>query len=97
MHKAITVIQFKLEGQLIQKHKDFQMEDRCLLHRIDPEKGIITMADGKEYELLDMNFPTIDWQNPYELTAGEMDVIERLDSAFRNCEKLPEPYTAFAG
>ena len=88
MHKAITVIQFKLEGQLIQKHKDFQMEDRCLLHRIDPEKGIITMADGKEYELLDMNFPTIDWQNPYELTAGEMDVIERLDSAFRNCEKL---------
>lgn len=88
MHKAITVIQFKLEGQLIRKHGEFQMEDRCLLHRIDPEKGIITMADGREYTLLDTNFPTIDWQAPYELTEGERDVIERLDSAFRNCEKL---------
>lgn len=88
MHKAIAVIQFKLEGQLIRRHPGFQMEDRCLLHRINPEEGTITMADGKVYELLDMNFPTIDWKQPYELTAGEQEVMDRLDSAFRNCEKL---------
>lgn len=88
MHKAIAIIQFKLEGQLLRKHREFQMEDRCLLHRIDPKKGTITLADGKEYELLDTYFPTIDWKHPYELTAGEKDVMERLNSAFRNCEKL---------
>lgn len=88
MHKAIAILQFKLEGQLLERNKGFMMEDRRLLHRIDPEKGTITMADGKEYELLDTNFPTIDWEHPYELTEGEKEVMERLDSAFRNCEKL---------
>ena len=43
MHKAITIIQFKLEGQLIRRHKEFHMENRCLLHRIDPKKGTITL------------------------------------------------------
>ena len=88
MHKAIAIIQFKLEGQLIRRHKEFDMENRCLLHRIDLEKGTITLPDGKEYPLLDTNFPTIDWKKPYELSAGEKDVMERLESAFRNCEKL---------
>lgn len=88
MHKAISVIQFKLEGQLLRRHREFQMEDRCLLHRINPEKGTITMPDGKEYELADTCFPTVDWKHPYELTAGEKDVMERLESAFRNCGKL---------
>lgn len=88
MHKAIAIIQFKLEGQLLQSHKEFQMEERCLLHRIHPEKGTITLPDGKEYPLIDCNFPTIDWSHPYDLTEGETDVMERLSSAFRNCEKL---------
>lgn len=88
MHKAITILQFKLEGQLLKKNPDFQMEDRCLLHRIDPEKGTVTLADGQEYPLLDSCFPTIDWEHPYDLTQEEKDVMERLDSAFRNCEKL---------
>ena len=88
MHKAISIIQFKLEGQLIRHHKEFHMENRCLLHRIDPEKGTITLPDGKEYPLLDTKFPTIDWKKPYELTSGEKDVMERLEAAFRNCEKL---------
>ena len=88
MHKAISIIQFKLEGQLIRRHKEFHMENRCLLHRIDPEKGTITLPDGKEYPLLDTKFPTIDWKKPYELTSGEKDVMERLEAAFRNCEKL---------
>ena len=64
------------------------MENRCLLHRIDPKKGTITLPDGKEYPLTDTAFPTIDWKKPYELTTEEKDVMERLDSAFRNCEKL---------
>ena len=88
MHKAISIIQFKLEGQLLMKRKEFQMEDRCLLHRINPEKGTITMPDGNEYPLKDTNFPTIDWEHPYDLTEGEPGVMERLEAAFRNCEKL---------
>ena len=64
------------------------MENRCLLHRIDPEKGTITLPDGKEYPMIDCNFPTVDWKHPYDLTPGEKDVIERLEVAFRNCEKL---------
>ena len=88
MHKAISVIQFKLEGQLIQENPDFQMEDRCLLHRINPETGTITLPDGKEYPMLDTAFPTVDWEHPYELSEGERDVMNRLESAFQNCEKL---------
>ena len=88
MHKAISIIQFKLEGQLLMKRKEFQMEDRCLLHRINPEKGTITMPDENEYPLKDTNFPTIDWEHPYDLTEGEQGVMERLEAAFRNCEKL---------
>lgn len=64
------------------------MEDRCLLHRIDPVKGTVTLPDGKEYPMLDTEFPTIDWKHPYELTAGERDVIERMETAFRNCENF---------
>lgn len=56
MHKAIAIIQFKLEGQLLRRHKEFHMEDRCLLHRINPEKGTVTLADGKEYPSLIQNF-----------------------------------------
>ncbi len=88
MHKAITIMQFKLEGQLIASHPEFGMEDRCLLHRINSEKGTVTMPDGKEYPLLDAVFPTVDWEQPYALTPGEAEVMERLKSAFRNCEKL---------
>lgn len=88
MHKAITVLQFKLEGQLILRNPEFQMEDRLLLHRIDPEKGCVTLPDGRICDLLDTGFPTIDWERPYELTEKEAEVMDRLDSAFRNCEKL---------
>jgi len=87
MHKAIAVMQFKLEGQVIARNPDFNMEDRRLLHRIDYEKGTITL-DGKEYRLNDTSFPTIDPLHPYELTEGEAAVMERLSQAFINCEKL---------
>ena len=89
MHKAISIIQFKIEGQTIRRQPGFGLEERTLLHRIDYEKGTITL-DGKEYKLLDTNFPTIDPKNPYQLSADEEDVMERLERAFTGCEKLQE-------
>lgn len=87
MHKAIAIMQFKLEGQLIKKHPEYQMEDRLLLDKIDMEKGTV-LVEGKEYPLKDTEFPTIDWEKPYELSADEAEVMERLTMAFVNCEKL---------
>ena len=89
MHKAITIIQFKLEGQLIARRKSFGMEDRRLLDKIDYEKGTIDL-NGTTYSLLDSNFPTIDPRNPYKLTDMEKTVVERLQSAFEHCEKLQQ-------
>lgn len=89
MHKAISIIQFKVEGQIIQRQKGFHLEDRALLHRINYEKGTITL-EGKEYQLLDTNFPTIDPKDPYKLTDEEEEVMERLERAFLGCEKLQE-------
>lgn len=87
MHKAISIIQFKLEGQLIMRRPEFHMENRLLLDKVDYERGVITL-DGKEYELNDTNFPTIDPVDPYALTEEETDVMERLTSAFLNCSRL---------
>lgn len=87
MHKAMTIIQFKLEGQLMLRHPEFMMEDRMLLHRIDYEKGTVCIS-GHEYKMLDMDFPTIDPANPYELTEEESKVMTRLQQAFMKCEKL---------
>ena len=89
MHKAISIIQFKLEGQIAKRHKDFELENRAMLHRIDYEKGTVTI-EGKEYKMLDMNFPTIDPKDPYKLTDEEEDIMERLERAFTTCEKLQE-------
>lgn len=87
MHKAIAVIQFKLDGQLAAEYPEFKMENRRLLHKIDLENGTIEL-DGKTYPLLDSNFPTIDPEDPYKLTKDEKEVIKKLQSAFVHCEKL---------
>lgn len=87
MNKAISIIQFKVEGQIIRKNPEYHLEDRNLLHHIDYEKGTIEI-DGKTYEMLDTNFPTVDPKDPYALTKEEEDVMERLEQAFLNCEKL---------
>ena len=87
IHKAISVIQFKVEGQIISRQKSFHLEDRALLHRIDYGKETVTL-DGKEYRLLDTNFPTVDPKNPYILSEEEEEIMERLEKAFVNCEKL---------
>ncbi|MFW5799859.1 MAG: fructose-1,6-bisphosphatase [Spirochaetota bacterium] len=87
MHKAITIIQFKLEGQIIKRRPQYEMEHRLLLDKIDYDKGTIKI-DSKDYKLNDANFPTIDPKNPYKLTEEEEDVINKLRNSFKNSEKL---------
>lgn len=87
MHKAIAVLQFKLEGQLIMRRPEFAMQDRLLLEHIDYENKALVL-DGVSYPLKDVDFPTINRNRPYELTAEEEQVMERLRQAFVKCEKL---------
>lgn len=87
IHKAIAVLQFKLEGQIIKRRPDFKMDDRLLLDKIDFNKKTVVIY-GKEYEMLDTEFPTIDPADPYRLTEEEEQVVDRLKGAFRHCEKL---------
>ena len=87
MHKAIAIIRFKLEGQLIKKWPEYGMKERLLLEHIDYEQGTIDL-EGRTYKLLDTSFPTIDPADPYRLTEGEEEVIQRLRSSFIHCEKL---------
>jgi len=81
MHKAITMIQFKLEYQIIKRRPEFEMEDRNLLHLINKEKGTITL-NGKEYPLRDRDLQTLDPENPYALTPEEKVVVEKLTHSF---------------
>lgn len=87
MHKAISIIQFKLEAQAIDRRPEFKMKDRKLLEFIDLKKGTI-IIDGKEYELKDKNFPTIDPKNPYVLTPEEEEVVHKLHASFMSSEKM---------
>ncbi len=87
MHKAITVILFKLEGQKILRHPEYGMEDRLLLDKIDYANRGITIG-GVTYPLEDCDFPTIDPADPYTLTEEENQVIDQLTASFRRSEKL---------
>ena len=87
MHKAIAIIQFKLEGQLIKRHPEFEMEDRLLLDKIDFESRTITIG-GKKYEMKDCDLPTVDPADPYKLSLEEQETMAKLKSAFMHCEKL---------
>jgi len=87
MHKAISVIQFKLEGEVIKRRPHFRMEDRLLLEKINYQDGTIEL-NGKVYKLNDTNFPTINPENPYELTKEERELIDKLKFSFLNSEKL---------
>lgn len=87
MHKAISIIQFKLEGEIINRRKEFNMEHRLLLQFIDYKKGTIQLK-GKNYQLLDTHFPTIDPENPYTLTDGEKDLIEKITASFKKSRRL---------
>lgn len=87
IHKAISIIQFKVEGQLIKRHPEYEMDDRLLLDKIDYEKKTV-VAYGKEYPMTDVEFPTVDPADPYNLTPDEEQTMERIRQAFMKCEKL---------
>ncbi len=89
MHKAISVIQFKLEGNLIMKHPEWNMDDRLLLNMIDYDKHTITI-DGREYKLRDTFLPTVNPANPYELTPEESELVSKLQHSFMVSEKLQQ-------
>ncbi len=94
MHKAISVIQFKLEGQLIAAHPEYGMANRALLERIDYTNGTITLSDVKgidgdsTWPLKDGHFPTVDPAAPYTLTPAEERLVRTLHASFVDCEKL---------
>lgn len=87
IHKAISIIQFKLEGQVIKKHPEFEMDDRLLLDKINYDKKTV-MVYGKEYPIKDTDFPTVDPADPYNLSPDEEQMMARIQQAFLKCEKL---------
>ena len=87
IHKAISIIQFKIEGKLIKEHPEYEMDGRLLLDKIDYKEGTIKI-NGNTYHLNDVNFPTIDPKDPYKLTKEEQEIIDRLRESFMNSETL---------
>lgn len=87
MHKALAVMQFKMEGQIIKRHPDYQMEERMLLNHVNFEKGTVSIG-GKEYPMLDMNFPTVDPKDPLRLTEEEEELLNTLALSFKHSELL---------
>ena len=93
MHKAISVIQFKLEGQTIMRNPAFDMQERLLLHKIDRVKKTVTI-EGRVYPIIDTDLPTVDEKDPYKLTEHEARVMHYLKNAFTRSEKL-QKHVAF--
>jgi fructose-1,6-bisphosphatase-3 len=87
MHKAIAIIQFKVEAQLIRRHPEYEMEDRILLDKIDFEKGTVRIGET-EYPLKDRLFPTVDPKDPLALTQEEENLMRTLAASFRHSEAL---------
>lgn len=94
MHKAISIIQFKLEGQMIARHPEWKMDDRRLLHKINYDNGTIDI-DNVNYPLLDTYFPTIDPKDPYKLTREEKQLMEKLLHSFSVSDKLKRHISVF--
>ncbi|MCR5747593.1 MAG: fructose-1,6-bisphosphatase [Lachnospiraceae bacterium] len=87
MCKAISVIEFKIEGQMIKAHPEYMLDERLLLDKINYEDHTITIK-GKEYSLKDCNFPTVDPSDPYKLTAEEEKLMETITLSFTHSERL---------
>lgn len=87
MEKAISVILFKLEGQVIMRHPNWHMEDRLLLEHVDPARGVLDL-NGTAYEMRTRDFPTLDPAHPYELSADERRVMDGLMDAVHSSDKL---------
>lgn len=87
MHKAVTILQFKAEAKIIKRNPSWKMDDRCMLETIDFKNGT-SIIDGKAYKMLDMNFPTVNPENPSEYTQEEELLMKKLHHSFRVSEKL---------
>ncbi|MCI8659598.1 MAG: fructose-1,6-bisphosphatase [Lachnospiraceae bacterium] len=87
MHKAIAVIQFKVEGQIIKRHPEYEMEDRLLLEAVDFKNQTVKVG-GKDHPMLDMDFPTIDPQDPLKLTREEQELLHTLVLSFKHSGRL---------
>ena len=87
MHKAITVIQLKLEGQLIERHPEWNMDERSVFRRVDFDNGTVTLG-GRKYPLLDTNFPTVFHDSPLSLTDEENELMTVLSNSFMHSERL---------
>ena len=94
MHKAISVIQFKLEGQTVRRHPEWGMVHRALMDKIDLKRGTI-LLDDVEYPLLDTNLPTVDPSDPYRLSQEEQDLMNQLTRSFRKSEKMQKHLRMF--
>lgn len=87
MHKAIAIMQFKVEGQRIKAHPEYNLEHRLLLDKINLKDKTVTI-EGKEWPLRDTNFPTLDAEDPYRLTEDEEMVLDSIEASIINSEKL---------
>ena len=87
MHKAIAVIQFKVEGQIVKRRPEFHMDERTHITAIDFEKGTVSIR-GKEYKMLDMNLPTVDPKDPLKLTKEEEELVHNLCMSFKHSSTL---------
>lgn len=87
MQKAAAVMQYKLEGQLLARHPEWAMEHRRFLHRMDLENGTVCV-EGRQYELRDRHFPTIDPADPYALSAEEQACLDRIRGSFLSSRSL---------
>lgn len=85
--KAVNIILFKLEGQVILRHPEYEMNDRLFLDRIDREQGTVRIGE-QEYRLNTDEFPTVDRDRPYELSAEEQSIMDEIRAAFRGSERL---------
>lgn len=87
MHKAISIIQFKLESQMILRRPEWNMEDRLVLQHIDKQRGLL-VRDGQEYEMIDTFLPTLNPEHPFNLTEEENELVKQLHHSFRVSDKL---------
>jgi fructose-1,6-bisphosphatase-3 len=87
MQKALAIMQFKAEGTMLERHPEWNLDHRRVLHRIDLQKGTVNIG-GKDHELLDKRFPTIDPKNPYAYCPEELECLTRIKTSFVNSRKL---------
>jgi len=87
MHKAIAICQFKIEGQRIEAHPEYELDHRLLLDKIDFKKGTVDIQ-GKIYEMRDSNLPTVDTENPYQLTKEEYSMMKAISLSFKRSKQL---------